>query len=311
MDSGYHKLKQMREKIVVVGSSNTDMVVHSQRLPSPGETVLGGEFLMNAGGKGANQAVAAARLGAHVVFIGCVGNDIFGQKALRDLSEEGIDIRYLKKDPRLPSGVALIMVDEKGENSISVASGANNALFEADIDRSRSGFAGCKFLLMQMEVPLKTIAYAAEWAAKQKIKVILNPAPAQPLPHGLYRSLFVITPNEKEAELLTGITVTDSASAGKAAKELCGYGVRHVIITMGSKGAFVFDDGGGRMVRAPEVKAVDTTAAGDTFNGALAVALAEGAALDDAVSFANEAAALSVLKLGAQSSVPFRKELTR
>jgi ribokinase len=301
----------MVEKIVVIGSSNTDMVVRSAHLPAPGETVLGGEFLMNPGGKGANQAVAAARLGHRVVFIGCVGKDIFGEKAMEDLADEGIDISYMKQEPDLPSGVALIMVDELGENSIAVASGANLAIQPSDIDRCLPAFEGCAFLLMQMEVPMETIVHAAGWASEQGIKVILNPAPAQQLPRDIYHSLYAITPNETEASLLTGVPVTDRISAEKAAGVLIGMGVQHAIITMGAKGALVYDDRGGRVLPAPEVKAVDTTAAGDTFNGALAVALAEAEELDEAVAFANEAAAFSVQKKGAQSSLPFREDLSR
>ncbi len=299
----------MKGRIIVVGSSNTDMVIRSPVLPSPGETVLGGRFIMSAGGKGANQAVAASRLGANVLFIARVGQDMFGQKAMKDLAEEGIDTKYMVVDPDLPSGIALIMVDEDGQNCISVASGANGALGGADVDRSAGDIAGYHFMLVQLEVPLPTVVRAVSLAAALKLKVILNPAPACVLPDDLYHSLYLITPNETEATILTGIRVVDITTAKRAAATLKSKGVEHVIITLGSEGAFIFDDDGGRIIRAQKVKAVDSTAAGDTFNGALAVALSEGNGLDESVSFANEAAALSVMKLGAQSSIPYRKEL--
>lgn len=299
----------MSEKILVIGSSNTDMVVKSATLPIPGETILGGEFLMNPGGKGANQAVAAAKLEGDVTFITSVGTDVFGKEALKGFEHHGIDTSFVLQQPKLPSGVALIMVDEKGENCISVASGANNALDKKAIDKAKASFDKASYLLMQLEVPLETVNYAAEKAFDQHIQIVLNPAPAQKLPDELLAKLYMITPNETETKLLTGVDVTDEVSAIKAANILREKGVNTVIITLGKKGAFVVADDLQELISPPQVKAVDTTAAGDTFNGALVVGLAEGMALKDAVIFANKAAAFSVTRLGAQSSTPLKKEL--
>ncbi len=296
-------------KIIVIGSSNTDMVIKSAVLPAPGETVLGGDFIMNPGGKGANQAVAAARLEGDVLFITKTGNDIFGRQAIQLFEKEGIDTRHIATDPDKPSGVALIMVDDHGENSISVALGANGALNKEDIDRAASQIISSTFVLMQLEIPLETVAYAADLAAKNSVKVILNPAPAQFLPDELLQCLYMITPNETETELLTGIKVNGEASAKKAAAKLKAKGVENVIITLGSAGAFISGADSEELIPAPTVKAIDTTAAGDTFNGALVTALSEGKSLKDAASFAVKAASLSVTKMGAQASVPYRKDL--
>lgn len=285
------------------------MVIKSSKLPAAGETIIGGDFLMNAGGKGANQAVAAARLGGLTTFITKTGQDIFGEQATKNFQQEGIDTRFIATDRNKPSGVALIMVDEKGENCISVALGANATLDDGDIDRASAQIKSSSLLLMQLEIPLNTVAYAANLASKAGVKVVLNPAPAQELPDRLLESLYLITPNETEAEMLTGIRVFDEVSANEAAEVLKSKGVKNVIITMGASGAFVSSDSQELLIPAPKVKAVDTTAAGDTFNGALAVALAEQKSLIDAVAFANKAAALSVTKLGAQASIPYRKDI--
>ena len=295
--------------ILVVGSTNTDMVVKAPRIPVPGETILGGKFLMNPGGKGANQAVAAARLGGQVAFVAKVGDDLFGQETYRLLEREGIDATGLTTDKKEASGVALIMVDAKGENCISVPSGANAKLAKADFDRAVKKLGKPSILLAQLETPIPTIAAVAAYAQKNGIPFILNPAPAAKLPAAVYKGVTLITPNETEAELLTGVTVTDEASAEKAAKALRRKGVKQVIITMGSAGSYVFDGKAGVIVPAKKVKAVDTTAAGDVYNGALAVALSEGAALADAVVFATNAAAISVTRMGAQASAPYRKEV--
>lgn len=296
-------------KIIVVGSSNTDMVVKAQKLPAPGETVLGGQFLMNAGGKGANQAVAAARLGGKTVFVCKVGNDIFGDQALKQFDNEGIDTSFIFTDPELPSGVALINVDAKGENSITVASGANGSLSIEEINKASLVFHNGDILLTQLETPIETVAHAVETASLYGLKSILNPAPAAKLPEDIFRNLFAITPNETEAEILTGVKVTDEDSAQKAADILISKGVKNVIITLGSKGAFLKSDSFEGMIATEKVSAMDTTAAGDCFNGALSVAILEGKSLEEAVAFACKAASISVTRMGAQASMPFRKEI--
>ena len=299
------------KRIVVIGSTNTDMVVKAARIPAPGETILGGRFLMNPGGKGANQAVAAARLGGNVVFVAKVGDDLFGREAKALFAKEGIHTEHVFTDPSEPSGVALIMVDAKGENCISVASGANGALTPGDLEAARGEIERADLVLMQLETPVETVLCAAQWAAAKGVPVVLNPAPACELPVALFGCLSMITPNESEAEKLTGIKVTDEASATAAAIALCAKGVRRVVVTMGSRGAFVYADGHGTLVPAFKVKAVDTTAAGDVFNGALAVALTEGRPLAVAVNFAAKAASVSVTRMGAQASAPYRNEVEK
>ena len=296
-------------KVLVIGSSNTDMVVRSERLPGPGETIMGGEFLMNPGGKGANQAVAAARMGGKVTFISRVGEDMFGKNAIRGFEEEGIDTQFIGADSEAPSGVALILVNSQGENSIAVAPGANGKLLSSHIDKARIALESADFLLMQLEIPLETVMYAAQVAHKMGTKVVLNPAPAQALPDSLLASLYMITPNETESQRLTGVPVTDERSAGWAAKALHDKGVEVVVITMGSQGAYVLSKAFEGMLSPPKVQALDTTAAGDTFNGALVVALGTGKSLDEAVQFANYAAAISTTRMGAQASVPSLEEV--
>lgn len=298
-------------KILVVGSSNTDMVIKTTKFPAPGETLLGGDFFMNAGGKGANQAVAAARLGGEVIFICKTGDDIFGKRAIELFRKEGIDTSYTILDKNLPSGVALITVDNNAENSIVVAPGANANLLPEDIKKSRNIVGDCNYILMQLEIPLSTVDYVTEIALGKNRKVILNPAPAQLLPERLIKKLFVITPNESEAEILTGVKVDTIESAKIAAKKLNEMGAKNVIITMGAKGALILSNGKFDFIPARTVKAVDTTAAGDVFNGALTVALSEGRNMFDAVNFASGAAAVSVTRVGAQSSAPYRDELVK
>ena len=297
------------KKILVVGSSNTDMVIKTHNFPVPGETILGGRFLMNAGGKGANQAVAAARLGGVVTFVGKIGDDIFGKQAVQHLEDEGINVGFVAVDPENPSGVAMITVDRNAENSIVVAPGSNGTLSPADFDKAMTKLAESDFVLMQLEIPIPTVEYIARKAAEIQKKVILNPAPAAQLSNELLRNLYLITPNETEAELLTGTKVTDEQSALKAATQLHDKGVDVVIITMGAAGAFLLENGNSELIKAPKVDAVDTTAAGDTFNGALTVALSEGRAIRESIAFANKAASISVTRIGAQSSVPYRKEI--
>ncbi|MFT5998882.1 MAG: ribokinase [Neolewinella sp.] len=292
------------KSIIVIGSSNTDMVVKTERFPKPGETIVGGEFFLFAGGKGANQAVAAARLGGKVQFVARVGDDLFGRQAVDGFLAEGIDCSAVKTDPDHASGTALITVDASGENSIVVAPGANNALVPEDLDGI--DFAAAGLVLMQLETPLPTIAAAVKAAPG---KCVLNPAPAQTLPPDILNGLYLITPNETEAELLTGVLPTDPASCVRAAKILHDAGVQHVIITLGAAGAFYSGGTSSFSVSAPVVKTIDTTAAGDCFNGAVVVALAEGKGWREAIEFAVKAASISVTRMGAQVSVPKRSEL--
>lgn len=297
------------KKIVIIGSSNTDMVVKSSKLPVPGETVLGGDFAMNPGGKGANQAVAAARLGGDVTFICKVGNDMFGKQAIALYEKEGIDISQVSTDDKCQSGVALITVDSTGENCIAVASGANGTLSPSDIDKAAGVINKADLVLMQLETPLDTVEYAAELASRNGIKVILNPAPAQTIPDKLLRSLYMIVPNTTEAELLSGKKIDSWESACNAAKIIADKGVKIVIITLGAMGALVLDNGEYHKAEVQKIDAVDTTAAGDTFCGALCVALSEGLSIMDAVTFANKASGISVSRMGAQPSIPKREEL--
>jgi ribokinase len=296
-------------KIIVIGSTNTDMVIKTDHLPVPGETILGGKFFMNPGGKGANQAVAAARLGGHVSFVSKTGNDIFGKQAIQNFENEGVNTENILTDPNNPSGVALITVDKEAENCIVVAPGANMTLNSEDIDNAMAEIKLSEIMLMQLEIPIDTVVYAAKKGAEAGKKAVLNPAPAAKLPDELYKNLYIITPNETETELLTGIRVKDKESAKKAALVFLEKGVNTVIITQGSKGSFICTINSAKQVPAPKVEAVDTTAAGDTFNGALCVALSEGQGLQEAVTFANKAASIAVTRLGAQSSTPYRNEM--
>ena len=264
---------------------------------------------MAAGGKGANQAVAAARLGADVVFIVKVGDDLFGRQAIENFKADGIVTDYVITDPVNPSGVALITVDENAENCIVVASGANAALMPADLDRATEVIKNASLILMQLEIPLETVRYVAELAAQNGVKLILNPAPACALDDDLLSKVSIITPNQKETEMLTGIKITGRDSAETGAKALAAKGIETVIVTMGSEGALLLTGGQFDWIPARVVKATDTTAAGDVFNGALAVALSEGKGVMEAVVFACSAAALSVTKMGAQSSAPIRSEV--
>jgi len=299
----------MKPSILVVGSTNTDMVIKAAHIPEPGETILGGSFFMNSGGKGANQAVAAKRLGGDVILVAKTGKDIFGERSLQLFREEGIDIGHMLVDETEPSGVALITVDDKAENCIVVASGANAALTSSDLELSNELISRAGIVLIQLEIPLDTVRYVAAVAAAYSRTVILNPAPACWLDPPLLHNISIITPNKKEAEMLTGISITGMESTAAAAQALRQMGVRTVIITLGSQGAYICSAGIGELVPAPIVQAVDTTAAGDVFNGALAVGLSEGRSLTDAVIFGCKAAAVSVTRLGAQSAAPYRHEV--
>ncbi|SHN14706.1 ribokinase [Cyclobacterium lianum] len=296
-------------RVLVVGSSNTDMVVRTDYFPAPGETILGGDFFMNPGGKGANQAVAAVRAGAKVAFIAKVGKDIFGKETREILLKEGIDITGISEDDEHPSGVAQITVDSSGENCIVVASGANMALNVPDIDRHKALLQQSEIILLQLEIPMATVNHVAKIGQEAGKKIILNPAPAQFLSDELYEKLYAITPNESETFLLSKVQIRDETSADKAASFFHSKGVPVVVITMGSRGAYLSSAEFKGLLPAPEVTVVDTTAAGDTFNGALAVGISRGMPLKLAVEFANKGAALSVTRKGAQSSVPRLSEI--
>lgn len=297
-----------KKKILVIGSSNTDMTVKTKALPLPGETVLGGEFVMGPGGKGANQAVAARRLGGDVSFICKVGRDVFGDNARRQYEGEGLDISGVLYSDK-PSGVALITVDEAAENCIVVASGANGDITLEDIEASRSAIEAADILLLQLEIPIPAVVKAAKIAHKAGAYVVLNPAPMAELPEEIWENISLITPNETELSIFSGIAVTDEATASEAVKALQAKGVKDVIVTMGSKGSLICEGDGRDFVQARRVKAVDTTGAGDTYSGALCVALSEGRTLKEAAEFATAASALSVQKMGAQNSMPYRSEL--
>ena len=300
-------MKSTNNNIVVIGSTNVDMIIKGDRLPKSGETLIGGKFFKAAGGKGANQAVAAARAGGRVTFLSRVGNDVFGQEAIQGYRNDKINVSYVKIDQAESTGIALIFVDSKGENCISVASGANMKLDQSDINDATVELDNADVVLMQLETPIETIEYIIKLLKNKQVKTILNPAPALKISDDLLRHLTIITPNETEVELLTGVTVNDEKDALKASKILLGKGVKNVIITMGKR-AFT-SELESIFIPAFEVNALDTTAAGDTFNGALAVAVAEGKTLEDAVEYANAAAAISVTKMGAQPSIPLKKEI--
>jgi ribokinase len=299
----------MMNKVVVVGSTNTDLTIRVPRIPAPGETALGREFRITAGGKGANQAVAAARAGASVVFVSALGTDDFGQRALENLTREGIDVSLVRRLPDAPSGVALIVVDDRGENSIAVASGANGQLTRDDVLPLAPMVDREDVILVQLEIPLEAVEAAAWIATRRHARLILNPAPARALPEAFFGAASVVTPNELEVEHLTGIAVSDEAGLQRAAEALHHLGAEEVVITLGQRGVFHSAGDRSELVPAFKVEPVDTTAAGDVFNGALAAALVEGRPFPDALRFANAAAAISVTRAGAQSSAPSRQEI--
>jgi ribokinase len=294
---------------VVVGSSNMDLVVRSPRIPVLGETILGSDFLMVPGGKGANQAVAIAKLGAHAIFVARLGDDVFGHKSLENFQKEHVDTRFVTLTPGVPSGVALITVDAAGNNAIVVAPGANAQLSPDDVYWAQSEIAAAGAVVAQLEVPLATVQCAAELARHTGVMFVLNPAPAQKLPPALLAMTSVLTPNEVEAEILTGIKVVDPESACAAADLLLESGVKSVIVTMGAKGFLLAEGSRREHIAAEKVNAVDTTAAGDAFTGSLAVGLGQGHSLYDSALFANRAAALSVMRMGAQPSMPTMEEV--
>jgi ribokinase len=299
-------------KIVVVGSFNMDLVVRMPVIPKPGETLLGGVFATYPGGKGSNQAVAAARSGGEVTMIGRVGADAFGDQLRAMAESEGIDTRFVGVDPHAATGVALIEVDSQGQNSIAVASGANFTLTEAEVVSAFAAIHELDLLVMPLETPMETIAVAASLARKAGARVVLNPAPAQHLAPELLKNIDVLIPNEHEAAFMTGIEIHSQEDARKAAAHLLGCGPASVIVTLGSQGALIAEGNPSAptytLVPAFSVKPVDTTAAGDAFVGALAVSLGEGRSLAAAAHFASAAAAISVTRTGAQPSLPRRAE---
>ncbi len=303
----------MAVKVVVVGSANMDMVAFTPKLPAPGETVLGTRFEMACGGKGANQAVACAFLGAETWFIGRVGTDAFGDMLLRSFHQAGVHTQFVRRDEETPSGVALIFVDEQGQNEIVVTPGANGRVSPKDMEVARTVWDDAKALLVQLEIPPDTVGYAIGEAARRDLLVVLNPAPAprQPLPDEWFGLVNVWTPNEREAEGITGISVTDLDSAERAAKALLDKGAKAVVLTLGANGSLAVTPELVRHFPAFPVQAVDATAAGDAFAAALTVRLAEGAPLGEAVVFANAAGAIACTKFGAQPSMPTRSEVDR
>lgn len=299
----------MKPRMTVVGSLNMDLIVLSPRIPQPGETIIGTGFRTAPGGKGANQAVAAAQLGAQVSMIGSVGADTFADSLLENLASAGVDRRFVTRDQGNPTGVALIVVDDRGENSIVVASGANMHLKPADLESAEGAIAQADVLLLQLEVPLDTVTRAAEIARKHQVTVVLNPAPARTLPKKLLSLVDFLIPNETETALLSGMPVSNQDEIETAAASLRALGVGNVILTLGERGALLTAAGNSELYPAFEVNPVDTTAAGDAFMGAFAVALGEGLSIPDAIRFGNAAGALATTRLGAQPSLPTRTEV--
>ncbi|MBP7204140.1 MAG: ribokinase [Propionivibrio sp.] len=295
--------------VVVIGSLNMDLVMRTPRVPVGGETLHGHEFSTLPGGKGANQAVACARLGAKVAMIGQVGNDGFGTTLRDGLAADGIDTSGVLQTSAVGTGVAMILVEDIGQNRIVLAAGANGALTPADIDAHAARIGGAAMLVLQLEVPMPVVQRAIGIAHAAGVPVLLNPGPASPLPEAVWSQIDILVPNESEATLLSGVEVSDATSAYAAAKVFRQRGVKCVLITLGANGVAVIDDAGERHLPAHVVKAVDTTAAGDTFIGGLSAGLVEGLAMDDAVALGQRASALCVTRHGAQPSIPYRREI--
>lgn len=297
------------DSIWVIGSINTDMVVTAKSLPRPGQTVIGDTFFINAGGKGANQAVAAARLGGNVSMVGNLGQDSFGDDAVMRLTREKVDCSHISRDNQQPSGVALINVDSTGENQITVVPGANQTLDRRQVKTAFESIKPGSLILLQLEIALPISSYAIMLAHARECRVILDPAPAQTLSRSTLQNLYLITPNESEAETLTRIKINSVQDAQKSAERILEYGVLNVALTMGKQGVLLANKQGIELVAAKAVIPIDTTAAGDCFNGSLAVALAQQKSLREAVLFACHAASISVTRMGAQDSMPSKLEL--
>jgi ribokinase len=296
-------------KILVIGSSNTEMIFQASAIPAAGETVLGSAFSMSPGGRGVNQAIAAVKSGGEVIFIGRTGNDLFGDQVIQVLQQNGIDTSIVIRDKTMASGISSIVLDSAGESAVTITPGANVNLSEKDLLNARTVISSGDILLLQLDIPIETVRFAADLARSSGVRVILNPSPALPVSDELLKSISILTPNASQAEILTGITITDERSAELAGRILLERGLNRVIITLRSKGAMVIDNGGAEHVPGFEMKSVDTSVVSDVFNGALVVALAEGKNFYEAVLFANAAAAISASRLGALSSIPFREEI--
>lgn len=299
----------MKKKVVVIGSYNTDLTIKTGRIPRPGETIIGGVFTEGGGGKGANQAVAAARAGANVSFIARVGDDVLGKKGIQQLVDEKIDTQYVLRDKKCATGVAFIIVDERGENSIVVASGANALLSPADIEAAHDEISSADVLLVQLESPLDAVYTAIKIAHENGAIVMLNPAPAQPLDKNFLKEIDIITPNKVEAEMLTGIKVTDDESLCLIVNKFLEFGIKNVLITLGAKGIFAGSAEGAKMIPSFKVSPVDSTGAGDVFSGALAAFLSDNMQIENAARMATASASISVTRMGAQDSAPDRTEI--
>ena len=294
-------------KIVIIGSSNVDLTVRTAHIPSKGETIFGSDQKMAFGGKGANQAVAASRLGGDVSFITKVGTDSYGNMMAENLLKEGISAETIIRNPQTLSGVAWICVDDNGDNSIIVMPGANSTMTTDDLEAFLPLIKEADYLLMQLETPLDVVCYAAQVAFKAGVKVVLNPAPACSLPDDLLSKIHILTPNEKECRLLCDSDASDCVKAN--AEVLLSKGVENVLVTLGEQGSVLYNAQGSVQVPAIKVNAVDTVAAGDTYNGALCVALSEGKSMAESMEFATKASAIAVTRFGAQPSVPYRSEI--
>ena len=296
------------DKIIVIGSSNVDLTARVRTLPRPGETIGGARLHQANGGKGANQAVAAARLGADVLFLTCLGNDANGEMLASPFASDGIDTSKIKFSAT-PTGTALIFVDDNAENCIAVAPGSNNDLLPEDVDAIKDRMADSAYLLVQLEIPMPTVEHSILLADSLGVKVIVNPAPMNALREDLFSHIWLLTPNETEAEALTGVVIGSEEDARTAAAHLMEKGVENVIITLGSKGSLVCTPEASTFVPARKVQALDTTGAGDAYNGALVAALSEGRSLVEAAKIATIASSIAVTRMGAQTSAPYRKEI--
>jgi len=305
----HHEMCTMGKKLIVLGSINADHVLNVTDFPKPGETLSGSQYQISFGGKGANQAVAAGRCGANIQFIAAVGDDDIGKQICDQLKKDQINIASIKTIAQEKTGIALIFVNEQGENQIGIYAGANSAVTPEYIDAYQQNIIDADAILMQLEIPIETIAAAVKLAKAHHTLVIVNPAPATSLTDEILKNIDIITPNETEAESLTGIKVSREQDANLAAQYLHKKGIMTVIITLGNKGAWISVNGLGKLIPGYKVKVVDTTAAGDTFNGMLITALLENKTLTQAVNYAHAAAAIAVTRAGAQSSIPWRDEI--